>query len=266
MIAVEPLTGAVGAVVRGVQLREVDDPTDLRALLLRHLVLFFPDQELTPEQHVRFASLFGEVLPPPVDSGQTPPAPGVLVLDQVAPVGAGTDRWHADSTFLERPPLGAVLRAVQLPEVGGDTLFASMYAAYESLSEPLRTMLDGLTAVHSSRLVDELMGVERVPLTFVHPVVRVHPETGRRLLFVNGNWTTRIVELSLEESDGVLRLLFDHLRSPILHCRFRWTPGAVAFWDNRAVQHFAAPDYDERRVMHRVLLAGDRPVGVGSAS
>ena len=255
---VRPLTSAIGAEISGVDLRNVDDATvaAIRAAWLEHSVVFFRDQELKPADHVALAERFGEVVPPPVDSGVAAPYPGVLVLDQVSPVGAGTDRWHADSTFLPTPPLGAILYAVELPPVGGDTLFASMHAAYEALSEPLRTMLDGLTAVHSSRPVDEIMGVERVAQWTVHPVVRTHPETGRKTLFVNGNWTTRICELSLDESDHVLALLFDHVKSPMFQCRFRWTTGAVAFWDNRAVQHFASPDYSKRRLMHRVLLAG----------
>jgi taurine dioxygenase len=255
---VRPLTKAIGAEIVGVDLRDLDDTAiaEIRSAWLEHSVVFFRDQTLTPKEQVALAERFGDVVPPPVDSGVEQPEPGVLVLDQVSPVGAGTDRWHADSTFLPNPPMGAILYAVELPAVGGDTLFASMYAAYESLSEPLRTMIDGLTAVHSSRTVDEIMGVERVPQSTVHPVVRTHPETGRKTLFVNGNWTTRICELTLDESDHVLALLFDHVKSAMNQCRFRWTPGAVAFWDNRAVQHFASPDYDERRLMHRVLLAG----------
>jgi len=133
------------------------------------------------------------------------------------------------------------------------------------LSEPIRLMLAGLTAVHSTRIVNEMMRTAGLvketgaDQTAVHPVVRTHPETGRRTLFVNGNFTTRIIELSLEESEHVLALLFAAVKSPTIQCRFTWTTGAVAMWDNRAVQHFASPDYDERRVMHRVLLAGDEP-------
>jgi taurine dioxygenase len=265
---VRAVTGVIGAEVRGVDLRDVG-PTEvaaLRAALLEHLVLFFPDQELDDESHLRLAEQFGEVMVPLIDAASSE-VRGVTVLDQVAPVGRGTDRWHCDSTFAECPPLGSILRAVELPEVGGDTLFASMYAAYETLSEPIRTMLDGLHAVHSTAIVNELMrGLDVVhregaDQSFVHPVVRVHPETGRTLLFVNGNFTTRIVELSLDESDALLGMLFAHVKSPTLQCRFHWTPGAVAFWDNRAVQHFASPDYMQRRVMHRVMIAGDRPVG-----
>jgi taurine dioxygenase len=268
-VRVTPLSQHVGAEISGVDLNDLDDGTvaEIRQVWLDHGVVFFRDQELTDASHVALAERFGEVVVPVIDSGIPPEVPGILVLDQVAPVGGGTDRWHSDSTFMERPPLGAILRAVVLPAVGGDTAFASMAAAYEALSEPMQAMLDGLTAVHSTRIVNEIMrsrgldvdhrgGAEQ---SFVHPVVRTHPETGRKTLFVNGNFTTRIVELGLDESDAVLAMLREHVKSPMIQCRFHWTPGAVAFWDNRAVQHFASPDYTERRRMHRVLLAGDRP-------
>lgn len=255
---VRRLSSAVGAEITGVDLRSLDDAevAAIRAAWVEHGVVFFRDQVMTPQEQVALAERFGPIVPPPVDSGIEHPAPGVLVLDQVAPVDAGTDRWHADSTFLPNFPIGAILRAVELPSVGGDTLFAGMYAAWEGLSEPLRTMLDGMTAVHSSRNVDELMGVERVPQWTVHPIARPHPETGRKALFVSWNWTTRICELGIDESAHVLALLFDHIKNPRFQCRFRWAPGSVAFWDNRCVQHFASPDYAERRLMHRVLLAG----------
>ena len=266
---VRPLTKAIGAEITGVDLADLDDSAvdEIRRVWLEHSVVFFRDQSLTPKEQLALAERFGEVTVPVIDSGVVPPAPGVLVLDQVAPVGGGTDRWHCDSTFMERPPLGAILHAIELPPVGGDTLFASMAAAYETLFEPVRTMLDGLTAVHSTRIVNEIMrdrGLDTehrggADQSFVHPVVRTHPETGRRTLFVNGNFTTRIVELSLDESNAVLAMLFEHIKSPTIQCRFHWTEGAVALWDNRAVQHFASPDYDERRLMHRVLLAGDKP-------
>jgi taurine dioxygenase len=266
---ITPLTGAVGAEISGIDLNDLDDDTvaEIRQVWLDHGVVFFRDQELTDESQVALGQRFGEVVVPIIDSGIVPPVPGLLVLDQVAPVGQGTDRWHSDSTFMECPPLGAILRAAVLPGLGGDTLFASMGAAYDFLSEPMRTMLDGLTAVHSTRIVNEIMrsrGLDAdhrggADQSFVHPVIRTHPETGRKTLFVNGNFTTRIVELSLDESDAVLAMLREHVKSPMFQCRFHWTEGAVAFWDNRAVQHFASPDYTERRRMHRVLLAGDRP-------
>lgn len=266
---VVPLTAAVGAEILGVDLNHLADAdvAAIRDAWLEHGVVFLRDQRLEPAAQVALAERFGEVVVPVIDSGVAAPVPGLLVLDQVAPVGGGTDRWHSDSTFLERPPLGAILHAVELPAIGGDTLFAGMAAAYDALSEPVRTMLDGLTAVHSTRIVNEIMRSRGLDVghrggtdqSCAHPVVRTHPETRRKTLFVNGNFTTRIVELSLEESDAILGMLREHVKSPTFQCRFRWSEGAVAFWDNRAVQHFASPDYQERRRMHRVLLAGDRP-------
>jgi taurine dioxygenase len=269
-VDVTPLSQHCGAEISGVDLNDVDDATvaAIREVWLDRGVVFFRDQALTDESQVALAERFGEVVVPIIrGTDDAPDVPGVLVLDQVAPVGQGTDRWHSDSTFMERPPMGAILRGAILPGTGGDTLFAHMGAAFDFLSEPIRTMLDGLTAVHSTRIVNEIMRSRGMDVdhrggtdqSFVHPVVRTHPETGRKTLFVNGNFTTRIVELGLDESSAVLAMLCEHVKSPMFQCRFHWTEGAVAFWDNRAVQHFASPDYTERRRMHRVLLAGDRP-------
>jgi taurine dioxygenase len=266
---VTPLSQHVGAEISGVDLNDLDDGAvaEIRQVWLDYGVVFFRDQELTDESQVELAKRFGDVVIPIIQGTDAHDVPGILVLDQVAPVGQGTDRWHSDSTFMECPPLGAILRAAILPGVGGDTLFASMGAAYDFLSEPIRTMLDGLTATHSTRIVNEIMRSRGMDVdhrggtdqSFIHPVVRTHPETGRKTLFVNGNFTTRINELGLDESAAVLAMLCEHVKSPMFQCRFHWTEGAVAFWDNRAVQHFASPDYTERRRMHRVLLAGDRP-------
>jgi taurine dioxygenase len=191
----------------------------------------------------------------------------------VSPKGQYTERWHTDSTFLPEPPFGAILRAVQLPSTGGDTCWASMYAAYEGLSPAMQTFLDGLTAEHSTAIIDaalaQLGTVVRRDSGFapsIHPVVRVHPETGRKSLFVNGNFTTRIMELSERESAVLLSFLFEHVNSPEYHVRFHWEPNSVAIWDNRATQHCAIPDYHERRVMCRCMMRGDRPVGPSPAS
>ncbi len=271
-ISVRPLTSVIGAEVGGVDLREpMDDATmaAVRQALLDHLVLFFREQDITPAQQLRFSERFGPVMLPLIDTESTE-QPGVTVLDQVAPRGQFTDRWHTDHTFVPEPPMASMLRAVSVPAVGGDTCFASMYAAYESLSPDLRRFLDRLTAVHSTEIVSRgIAGLARVyrrdvgeeQLPVVHPVIRVHPETGRRALFVCGNFTTRIVELSEAESDAVLRLLFEHIKSPELQCRFRWERHSVALWDNRSAQHCAIPDYQEHRVMYRTMIAGDRPFG-----
>ena len=269
--SVHPLTPTIGAEIDGVDLdRDLDAGTVawLRQALLDHLVLFFRDQVLTPEAHIRLARAFGEIeLPAFRTAGME--RPEILVLDTDAPKGQGTDRWHADASQREAPPMGSILRAVQLPDSGGDTCFASMYAAYESLSAPMQAFIDGLTAVNTDAMI-AAWTAERAGVTVdrvtgaaesVHPVVRVHPETGRKLLNVNGNWTSRIVELSDAESRAVLDVLFAAVRSPDIQCRFRWTPNAVAFWDNRAVQHYAIADYSQRRLMQRITIAGDRPVG-----
>jgi taurine dioxygenase len=273
-MALTPLTPTIGAEVAGFDLAGglADADVDaIRQALLDHLVLFFRDQPMSVEQHLDLARRFGEIDHPPFKSAGAE-HPDVTVLDQSAPKGEGADSWHADYTHRAEPPMGSILRVVQLPEEGGgDTCFASMYAAYEALSSAMQRFLDGLTAVNTLQMMAErARRVSGVTLSedtsggypsTVHPVVRVHPETGRKLLNVNANWTSEIVELGEAESRGVLDLLFAHIRSPDLQCRFRWAAGSVAFWDNRAVQHFAVADYRSRRVMQRVTIQGDRPVG-----
>jgi taurine dioxygenase len=266
-LTITPLTSVIGAEVSGVDLSQPLDPPTLGAVrqaLLDHLVLFFRGQALTAEQHLRFSEQFGPVIPG-VAKRTADEVPGVTVLDQVAPRDQGTDTWHSDHLFTPEPPMATILRAVQLPSVGGDTCFASMYAAYEELTPPMQDLLDGLTAVNSpapviARVqnfgVYETDIVKEMHPPTVHPVVRVHPETGRKALWVCGNFTTRIVELSEIESRGLLAFLFEHIKSPQIQCRFHWEPNSVAFWDNRAVQHCGVPDYNERRVMQRTMVAG----------
>lgn len=275
-LRVTPLTPTIGAQVQGVVLGEPLGPQTRRALrqaLLDHHVLFFRSQPMTPRQQVDFARCFGEI-DLPLFRTPSSPLPEVLVLDQVAPKGEGADSWHADNTYMERPPMASILQALRLPSAGGDTCFASMSAAYDALSPAMRGFLEGLRAVHSLALMVERtrhLGnvslrdqIERWP-PVEHPVVRVHPETGRRMLNVNANWTSHIVELEPAESRALLALLFEHVQHPAFAVRFRWEEGSVAFWDNRAVQHLAVPDYTERRVMQRVTLEGDRPFGVQAA-
>ena len=250
MLDVTPLTPAIGAIVSGVDLREPLDPPvvdELKSILLDRLVLLFRDQDISTEQQMTFAQHFGPVLVPTRAS----PVPKVTVLDKASPEGR-EDYWHADGSQLAEPPFGAVLRAVQLPTCGGDTCFSSMYAAYDTLSSPVRDLLDGLTALHSFN-----MSVEKC----VHPVVRVHPETGRKLLNVNSSKTVRILELQEQESDTLLSFLFEHITSPKFQCRLHWEPNSIAFWDNRAVQHYPVSDYTERRIMYRVQIEGDKPFG-----
>lgn len=272
-IRVEPVTSTIGATISGVDLRRPlsnAQRTAIEQALVDHGVVFFRDQEIDPDQHVAFALQFGAIsIPPMAPAGS--PRPEVMVLDQVAPQGEGADNWHSDNTFMSEPPLGSILRAVELPPVGGDTCFASAVAAYEALSEPMRRLVDGLRAVHDitkpmTRAIEagifdpaKLPALQAQCPPVEHPVARTHPVTGRKALFVNGNSTTRIVGLSERESDLLLPFLNDHIRSPAFQCRFHWEPGSIAFWDNRIVQHYAVPDYDQRRLMHRVTLTGDKP-------
>lgn len=263
----------LGADVRGIDLSRPLDAAQvqaIRAALLEHQVLFFREQKkLTVDEHVAFATNFGD-LDLPYFRTKSSTRDEVLVLDQVEPKGEGADSWHADNTYMECPTMGSVLQAHLLPEIGGDTCFASMTAAYDALSPSLQRFLDGLTAVHSlEQMVNRTQhvvrtlrdAVEKWP-PVVHPVVRVHPETGRKLLNVNKNWTVRIVGMSTDESDALLRLLYDHIRTPDFQVRLRWNLHDIAFWDNRVVQHYAVPDYKTRRMMQRVTIVGDRPVGV----
>ena len=268
-IEITPVTAAIGAEVRGVDLREELSDVDVKVIrqaLLDHLVVFFREQRITDEQQLAFALRFGPMHVSPLQTVHQD-APEIVVLNQVFPKGEGADEWHSDNTFLADPPMGSILRAVQLPDVGGDTCFASMYAAYEGLSPAMRAFVDGLRAVHDitnplkkairdghSTLDLSEMQAKCPPVE--HNVVVTHPETGRRALFVNRNSTTHIVGLSDREQEVLLPFLFDHVRSPEYQCRFHWEPGSIAFWDNRSVQHYAVADYHERRIMHRATIAG----------
>ncbi len=273
-VHVQPVTATIGATITGVDLRAplcADDRDAIERALLEHGVLFFRDQDVTPDQQVAFAEQFGTIDIPPMapNSGMRPE---VMVLDQVDPRGQGADNWHSDNTFMAEPPLGSILKAVQLPPVGGDTCFANAVAAYEGLSASMRAFVAGLRAVHDitkpmrralrAGIFDEAR-LEKARAQWPpveHPVVRTHPVTRRKALFVNGNSTTHIVGLTERENDLILPFLNDHVRSPEYQCRFAWATNSIAFWDNRTVQHYAVPDYNQRRVMHRVTLAGDKPV------
>jgi alpha-ketoglutarate-dependent taurine dioxygenase len=262
-VSVKPLTGVIGAEIHGVDLRRTlpDDIVALiRQALLDYFVVFFRDQDITVEQHFAFAARFGQI-----SQSEYSRASEITVHG-----GKGfTDKWHSDSNWRDRPPLGAVLRAVSLPPVGGDTCFVSMVHAYEALSPSMQRFVDGLTAVHNNAYLNRILkdypgGVrttDEVEET-IHPVVWVHPESDRKILYVVANRTVRVCELEELESDAVLRFLTEHMKSPQFQCRFRWEVNSIAFWDNRAVQHFAVSDYEGPRVMQRVLIAGDhRPVG-----
>ena len=276
-IEIRPLTGSLGAEIRGVDLREPLSTATRLAIedaLLDRLVVFFRDQEMTDEQHRDFAAQFGELEPfvlAPAANADVPEMHKLTFADGAAARGSRTDSWHTDGPFMECPPMGTVLRAVELPEYGGDTCWVNMYDVFESMSPAMREMLDVLTAQHDFMKVtyttfDDLPDPEaelrkmreRYPV-MEHPVVRTHPVTKRKLLYVNFNYTTRLVGVTDEENALLLPFLFDRVKDPAYQVRFQWEPGSVAFWDNRATQHYAVPDYPGRRLMHRIVIQGDKP-------
>ncbi len=271
-IEVLPVAGALGAEIGGVdRSRPLADVVvgEIRQALLDHLVIFFRGQKLTPQQQLAFAQRFGEPMEYPHLKGlpECPLITPVIKLERERVNFGGI--WHSDTTYLECPPMASLLYAIEIPPYGGDTLFANQYLAYESLSEGFRKMLDPLVGVNSSLKADasktredrlRAAGVESKVLVGEHPVVRTHPETGRKALFANVGHTTHFKGLSEEESRPLLEYLFQHQVRPEFTCRFRWEPGSLAFWDNRCAQHNAVNDYHGfGRVMHRVTLAGDRP-------
>ena len=252
---IERVTGALGAEIRGADLAALDDDgfAQVQAALLEHLVVFFPDQDLTPDEHRAFAVRFGEpeihpFIPKLDDDHQE-----IVVLD--SDKGAKADVWHTDVTFSETPPLCSVLKMVTTPSFGGDTMWTNQYLVYEGLSAPMRDLLDGLTAVHSA------WPFGHPEITTEHPAVRVHPETGRRSLFVNRQFTSHFPQLRRSESDALLGYLCTFSEQPQFVVRYRWSEGAVGVWDNRCTQHHAVNDYDAPRVIHRVTILGDTPQG-----
>jgi taurine dioxygenase len=271
-IEVHRVAGALGAEIRGVDAAHPpgdDVVAELRQALLDHLVIFLRGQRLAPQQLLAFAGRFGRPMEYPQIKGlpECPLVTPVIKLEHERENFGGV--WHSDTTYLERPPMASLLYAIETPPFGGDTLFASQYAAYEALSEGMKATLGQLAGVNSSakaevsrtredRLRDA--GAELKVLTGVHPVARTHPETGRKALYVNFGHTVRFDGWSEAESAALLDYLFKHQVRPEFTCRFRWEPGSLAFWDNRCTQHNPVNDYHgHRRVMHRVTLEGDRP-------
>lgn len=271
---IRPIAGALGAEIHGVRLdQELDAGTvsAIRRALLDHLVIFFRDQELPPERFLALARRFGEPVEYPFVRG-IEGYPHIIRVEKLEheTVNFG-GIWHSDTTYLETPPMGTLLVAREVPPVGGDTLFANQYLAYETLSDGLKRLLEGLTAISSSakadvtrtredRVTSDPSSRARQDLTAEHPVVRTHPETGRKALYVNVAHTVRFADMSEAESAPILAYLFSHQTKPEFTCRFSWRVGSLAFWDNRAAQHNPVNDYHgHRRVMHRITLAGDRP-------
>ena len=270
--AVHPLSPTIGAEVAGVSLaEEVDDDLfeQLNRALLEWKVLFFRGQTIDHEDQIAFASHWGTIEQHPfvrlnVDQ---PDQPEVLRLEKGEKQKGTENFWHSDVTWRRNPSLGSILRAIELPPIGGDTLWADMAAAYDCLSDDVKEYLEGMVAEHDwvstfgrrmdQDTIDQLR--EEFPAAH-HPVVRTHPETGRKMLYVNGAFTTRIVDMEPDESNELLAFLFRQAAFPEYQCRLRWNVGDVAFWDNRSTQHYASSDYyPHRRVMERITIVGDVP-------
>lgn len=271
-IEVNPVSGALGAEIAGVDMsKELDDEvvSEVRHALLDHLVIFLRDQKVTPAQQVAFAKRFGQPIEYPQLKGlpEAPMITPVVKLEHERNNFGGI--WHSDTTYLELPPMGSMLLAREIPPYGGDTMFANQYLAYEALSDGLKKALDGLIGVSSSSKADvtktredrmKAAGAELKVLAAEHPLVRTHPETGRKALFTSVAHTSHIKGWTEQESLPLLEFLWAHQVRPEFTCRFRWEVGSLAFWDNRCAMHNPINDYHGfRRVMHRVTLAGDRP-------
>jgi len=270
-ISVQRITGNIGAVVEGADLRAAMSAAQvevIRKALVDNGVIFFRDQDVTAEQYWTFLENFGVPLKEEATGSEQDTSADVLTGDLSATRYA-TAVWHSDTTSLARPPIATALRAIEVPPFGGDTCWSSMYAAWDALSGPMQRMLDGLTAIHTAELniarlreygesYDAAYSA-RHAREQIHPVVLTHPESGRKALYVNEAFTIRIVELDRLESQAVLNFLFRHVERPDFTVRWKWTPNDIAFWDNRAVQHYAVPDYETARRMQRIVLAGVRP-------
>ena len=267
---IRKIAGALGAELVGADLSKEFPEKEIRNAFLEHQVIFFHDQPLTPAQFVAFARRMGKPVEYPFVKGLDgfPEVIEVKKLEHERYNFGGI--WHSDTTYLEEPPMGSMLLARELPPYGGDTLFANQYLAYETLSEGMRSVLDGLIAVNSSanadvsrtredRIKEQARTTEE--LASEHPVVRTHPETGRKALFVNRSYTQHFSGMTAEESAPLLEFLWQHATRPEFTCRFRWETGSVAVWDNRCTMHIAVNDvWKFPRLMHRVQMCGDRPV------
>lgn len=278
-IEVRPIAGAMGAEISGVDLAEPlgnQAFAEIHRAFLQYQVVFFRDQSLTPEQHKAFSARFGALECIPFVKGMAEHPEIISIVKEASESNTYNfgGKWHSDLSFQENPPLGSALYALEVPSFGGDTMWANMYRAYERLSPGMRRMLDGLVAVHSARRSygpqgqfknDDIKSMridnsEAAMDEMEHPVVRTHPETGRKCLFVNPVYTIRFKDMTEEESKPLLDYLQDRCIEPENTCRFRWSSNTLALWDNRCTQHLALNDYDgSRREMRRTTIAGDRP-------
>jgi taurine dioxygenase len=275
-LTVKPIAASLGAEVEGVDLsQDLNDEViaEIRQALLDHLVIFFHDQQLTPEQQIAFGRRFGTL-------SIHDQVPGMNEYPEIIEVRKEPEdernfggAWHGDVTYMKEPAMGSILYALEVPEVGGDTLWANQYLAYETLSAGMREMLDRLTMIHTPAKIYGLYAkdwskdssIKTSPNATAeyeteHPLIRTHPETGRKMLFVSGLFTPRFKNMTEEESKPLIDFLMDQATREELTCRYRWKKGDVAFWDNRATLHYALNDYSgHRRVMHRVMIDGDKP-------
>ncbi len=268
-IRVEPVTGSIGAEISGVDLREVDEETqaELHQAWMDHKVLFFRDQELTNAQHVAYGRLFGELeIHPFVDN--IADQPEIIVLESTPERFSAAEAWHSDVTFRECPPLGSILYGRIIPPYGGDTCWANMELAYELLPDELKEEIDGRYAVHSyvkafgrGMSEEEQAQARETYPDQKHPLVRTHPVTGRKSLFMARNFMLTIDGMTPEESRPLRYRLYEQSTIPEIQVRFRWRPNSIAQWDNRCTQHYAVPDHGgQQRRVERVTMIGDRPV------
>ena len=271
-IDVHPVSGALGAEIKGVDISiplEAEVVSEIRDALLKHLVIFFQNQVITPRQQLNFAEQFGIPMEYPQLKGlpDCPLVTEVIKLEHETLNFGGV--WHSDTTYLQQPPMASLLYAIEIPPYGGDTMFSNQYMAYETLSEGLKKTLSELVGVNTSSKPEVSMtredrmheaGMELNILSASHPAVRTHPETGSKALFVNKAHTTHFKDWTESESKSLLEFLFQHQVRTEFTCRFRWEKNSLAFWDNRCVQHHPVNDYQGfRRIMHRVTIAGDKP-------
>ena len=250
------LAGALGAEVNGPRLNDLDemDVAGIKRLMVKHMVLFFPEQHLREEEHIAFGRHFGEL------GGRHPNIENPFTKNQelfelAASEGGIADEWHSDLTFMAQPSIMSILHMTKCPQAGGDTLWTNTRAAYDALSPPMQEMCDGLSALHDAQPHDH---AEQMA---IHPVVRFHPETGRKSLFVNEHFTRRIVEMGPVESDCLLGFLTNWVKSPQFTVRYRWSAGTIGMWDNRCTQHYVLNDFADERVIQRVTVVGDVPEG-----
>ena len=270
-----PMNPVIGAEIHGLDLsKPLGERTvaGIKQALLDHQVIFFRGQELDPDSHMRLAGIFGELEPPHPIFPKIESHPQIAVLENDENRPPETNIWHTDVTWRDKPPLGSVLYGAEIPASGGDTMWASMTALYEALSPSMQKMLEGLRAVHSiavfansgnyetSQDAERMMEVLKLYPPQSHPVIRTHPETGKKALFVNATFTTHIEGLPLDESAAILKFLAEKVKTPEFQVRFKWEKGSVAIWDNRATQHYAVADYyPQYRRMHRITINGDVP-------